>query len=161
MRFAREEMYGDGSRSPFGTSRPYSPTGPTTWLKYVTFHYRPGLPPDLEAFLADCFNRDAVAGDWPAAAGREAVVVKLPLPLAGFEAVLLSGDAAAAFRTLCEAGRAKLALVAPADQLQAFLSWRAGLQGHAIPWRVLDKLDRFLPPPEFDRLVFVSVPEST
>ena len=160
MRFAHKEMHDDGSRSPLGTSRPYSPTGPTTWLKYVTFHYRPGLSSELEAFLADCFNRDAIAAGWPATPSRDVLVVKLPLPLAGFEAVLLKDEAAGAFRAACEAARAKLSIVAPSEQLSAFAGWRTNLQVYPLPWRILEKIDRYLNPAEFERLVFVPTFES-
>lgn len=155
MRFAKEEVYGGGSQTPFGTSRPHSSGGPTTWLRYVTFHYRPVLPPELDAFLVDCFNRSAVAADWPLAETRDVVIVKLPLPMGSNEAILLVGEPALAFRTACEAGRARLAGVAPVDQLSEFAAWRTGLQASLLPWRLFDKIDRYLPPAEFDRLVFV------
>jgi hypothetical protein len=145
MRFAHEEVYADGSQSHFGTSRRYTAGGPTTWLKYVSFHYRPGLPPDLEQFLADCFNRDAVAADWPAAALRGAILVKLPLPLAGNEAVLLAGEAASGFKASCEAARARLAGVDPAYQLAEFEGVAGVLTGPPDP-HACSRKARPLPP---------------
>lgn len=158
MYHAQGEVYGDGSKSALGQHRPYRPDRATTWLKYVTFHYRPGLPAELEAFLADCFNREAVAADWLEASRNKAVIVKLPLPLGLCEAILLSGEAASAFCAACEAARTVLIGVPPQDQIGAFTTWRAQQPTLALLWRLMEKLDRYLPQAEFDRLVFSSTP---
>src|SRR5205823_5324636 len=139
-----------------GRQRPYRPDRATTWLKYVTFTYRPVLAPELDAFLADCFNREAVAADWPQAERLGAVVVKLPLPLGQCEAILLVGDAAATFRHLCETARTALTGTLPQDQLAAFAGWQSRQSAVAIPWRLLNNFARYLPPAEYGRLVFRS-----
>ena len=82
MYYAQGEIYADGSRSAVGQHRPYRPDGATTWLKYVTFTHRPSLPPELEAFLTDCFNRDEIKAQWPMLRSAGPLLVKLPLPLA-------------------------------------------------------------------------------
>src|SRR5262249_25983639 len=51
MYFAHSEVYENGSKTPEGAGRPFLAHGPSSWLKYATFHYRPVVAPDLIAFL--------------------------------------------------------------------------------------------------------------
>ena len=86
--FAREELFGtlDMARQARPTKTPH---GPTTWLRYVAFTFRPQIGPELTAFLADCYNREAVIAAYLDHPGSYAMAIKLPLPLAGYEAWLL------------------------------------------------------------------------
>jgi hypothetical protein len=77
---------------------------------------------------------------------RFAAAVKVPLPLGGAEALLLDPAQAAAFRAILEAARDALRAVEPAEQLGAYARVLAGLDGQPLPRRLLDRLERYLPP---------------
>jgi hypothetical protein len=144
MYFAGEEVYRDGASSPNGQSRPFRKHRATTWLKSVTFRYRPSVPPSLAAFLADCFNRDQVIALYLQARERFAVAVKVPLPLGGGEALLLERLQADALHGVIEAARAALQAAGAPEQLGAYARFLAGLDGLPLPRRLVDRLDRYL-----------------
>src|SRR5690606_16230729 len=93
--FAREEIY--GSNPTAKASRPSKRHGPTTWLRYVTFHFRPLLPQQLSDFLADCYNRADLVAAYLDGAAQYALAIKIPLPLGGHEGWLLPPREAGAF----------------------------------------------------------------
>jgi hypothetical protein len=92
MEYARREI----TATPYagGDSRPYRPGRSTTWLRYVSFRFEPVLPADLDQFLHDAVNRDAVVAAFLDQPGQWAAAAKIELPLAGTVAYLLGGAAA-------------------------------------------------------------------
>jgi hypothetical protein len=146
MRFAQVEVHADGARSPLGVGRPYRTggrrpgfgTSPSTTDRRSRPIWTRSWP------IASTATRWGVA--WPDAVSHHPVVVKLHLPLGGYEAVLLTGDAAAAFPTACQSARSAPTGVAPADQLATHAAWRLRQPSCPIPLRLLDKSDRYLTP---------------
>lgn len=83
--FAQEELYGGNPHA--NISRPFKTHGPTTWLTYVTFNYRPSIPEELEDFLKDCYNRTRLASEFLEFSKEHSLVVKFPLPLGDCEGI--------------------------------------------------------------------------
>jgi hypothetical protein len=153
MYFARKEVYEDGSRSSLGIGRGFTQHGPTTWLKYFTFNYRPTVPGVLAVFLEDCHNRDAIVETFLASPEAYGLCIKIPLPLNGSEGYLLDPDQARWFETVVKDLRSKLREVAPAEQFAGLAAHVAGLVPMNQPLSLLTRIDRFLPEHEFARLV--------
>lgn len=141
---SQEEMFRGGPLA--STSRPYKRHGPTTWLSYVTFHYRPAVPNDLEDFLADCYNRTRLVSAFLDASDEQELVVKFPLPLGGCEGWLLDQSAAKAFRDCVYAARARLKEAPPAEQVGELASFIAIAEFQNLPSRLLLRIETFLNP---------------
>jgi hypothetical protein len=72
--------------TPYAGETPARTAGPeydssTTWLRYVPFSFAPVLPAELDRFLRDAVNRDAVIADFLQQSGQWAAAVKVELPL--------------------------------------------------------------------------------
>ena len=148
---AYQEIHGTGAIAQ--TSRPTTRTGPTTWLRYYTFQYRPALPSRLDDFLADCYNRDTVAAEFLADAARVALAVKIPLPLGGCEALLLDAHAANDFNDCITTLRDRLSRADPADQFGELAAFIAGAAYAHLPSRVLLRIQPFLSSTAYATLV--------
>lgn len=125
MRAAAAERSGGDFADASSRSRDVD-TG-STWLTYITFSCEPELPPEVEAFLSDAVNRDAVARHLLMADKNWALALKIPLPLGGTVAMLLDPDGATWLRT--ERDRLKADLTGKSGQ-EAFArvaEWQAGL----------------------------------
>jgi len=144
MYFAHNEVYEDGGRTPEGVSRPFLPHGPSTWLKYATFHYRPVLSPELVAFLQDCYNREALIAEYQRDKAAYRMLVKVPLPLGGSEGFLFSSVQAQSFDATVETLRAALRAVTPERQFAELASRISQLVAAPIPLAVLTRLERFM-----------------
>jgi hypothetical protein len=144
MREAYREVYEDGRDSVLGQSRPYVHNRATTWLRYVSFHYRPAVPAALKAFLSDCYNREAVAAQYSATPSRFALAAKLPLPLGGAEAELFDDSAASALIDALQRARTALAAVAPGDQHDALNRFTRALPALPLPMRLLGRLEHLV-----------------
>lgn len=140
--FAREEIY--GSNAAAKASRPSKRHGPTTWLRYVTFHFRPLLPQELSDFLADCYNRSDLVAAYLDDAAQYALAIKVPLPLGGHEGWLLPAEDAGAFESGVAALLAELRKVTPKEQLGALAGFLAGSDMRLLPARVFLRLEAFL-----------------
>jgi superfamily II DNA or RNA helicase len=92
MEYARREI----TETPYagGDSRPYRPGRSTTWLRYVSFQFEPIIPAELDQFLNDAVNRDAVVAAFLEQPEGWAAAAKIELPLAGTMAYLLTDTAA-------------------------------------------------------------------
>jgi len=144
MYFARLELYEDGATLPNGTSRPFALHGATTWLKYVTFHYRPVVPPALAKFLEDCYNREIIIAAYQKEPASFGAAVKLPLPLGSAEAYLFANADADAFDQLVENARRTLAEVPPAEQIGRLAAHVAQLPANPVPIAIVHRIERYL-----------------
>jgi hypothetical protein len=142
MDYARQEI----DRSPYEgeLSREYVPRRGTSWIKYVSFEYRPVVPPELDEFLGDAVNRDEVVREFLANPEGFACAVKIPLPLAGTLAFLFDGGAAAWFNEQRLALTQRVASVTPRRSLAEIDEWRYELANLPIPQVVLAHIDRLL-----------------
>jgi superfamily II DNA or RNA helicase len=156
---AGQEVYGGKGMFQDQDHRPYEPFRSTTWLKYVVFHYRPSVPTALDAFLQDCYNREATLAAYQAAAEAYALLIKIPLPLDGFEAHLLGPDAAAWLRSTLAALRSALLAAPPAERCSVLDAERARLPGSPLPLRVVARLEWLLPDEGFSALSLALPPD--
>jgi superfamily II DNA or RNA helicase len=124
-------------------SRSYDPAVGTSWLRYVSFHYRPQLPERLQAFLVDATNREAVIADYLADRRNWAVAVKVQLPLAGSLVHLL--DKAQAEWFVAQRDRVRTSLQASERQTFGLVAdWRGSLQAVPIPLSIVERFEAYL-----------------
>lgn len=150
--FAREEIYGSNAMAK--ASRPSKGRqGPTTWLRYVTFNFRPQVASELTEFLADCYNREKVIADYLDNPGTFALAVKIPLPLAGHEAWLLTSEEAGVLDSCVATLRNKLIDTEPADQIGVLAAYLASADHRGLPTRVFLRVEAFLNADQHDARV--------
>jgi superfamily II DNA or RNA helicase len=140
--FAREEIYGSNAMA--RASRPSKRHGPTTWLRYVTFHFRPSLPSELSDFVADCYNRQELVAAYLDDETRYALAVKIPLPLDGYEGWLLSAAEAKAFEICAADALTELREVPVPSQFGAVARFLASRDDRALPSRLFLHIEAFL-----------------
>jgi len=136
--FAKREVHGPSPIDTMG-SRPFKPHGATTWLRYVSFTFRPAVPPALSEFLRDCHNVAQIEATYLEAPLQYATAVKVPLPLAGSEAFLLNASATAELTAALIDLRQKLAQAVPAEQFGALASYLASSNHLLLPARLLHR----------------------
>lgn len=141
--FAKKEVYGTASDAPPGI-RPERNNGATTWLKYVTFKYRPHLPAALANFLSDCHNQQSLEEQYLGSPDGWATAVKVPLPLGGFEGFLLDSVLGQMLDSALDALRSSLIACEPAQQVGVLASFIASSTA-ALPNRLLSRLEFLLP----------------
>lgn len=142
--FARREVNG----VPYaGDSRRAHQRGrSTTWLRYVTIAFKSELPADLDGFLADAINRQALVEQYLDGPSDWAAAVRLELPLAGAEAFLLTSQQLEWFHTERASLTETLASVAASRSFDEVTLWRARLRDAPVPMRVVDHFGQFLRP---------------
>jgi superfamily II DNA or RNA helicase len=138
--FAKREVHGPAPIESSG-SRPYRPNSATTWLKYVTLTFRPAVPAVLVDFLKDCHNAQQVEALYLERLTEHAAAVKVPLPLGGSEAFLLSTESKNELDTATSSLRTKLAAVEPQDQFGALAAFIAGAPYLGLPMRLLARFE--------------------
>ncbi len=141
MQYAHREL----TNVPYvgAASRSYDPAVGTTWLRYVSFHYRPLLPEQLQAFLVDATNRDAITADYLADPQSWTMAVKVQLPLAGSLVYLLSKTQAEWF--VAERNRVRISLQAAEHQTFGLIvDWRNSLQSVPIPLPIVERFESYL-----------------
>lgn len=156
---AGQEVHGGALIFKDQDHRPYEPHRSTTWLRYVTFHYRPSVPEALEAFLRDCYNREALLATYQTAPEDFELLLKIPLPLDGSEAHLLDSAASAWLRSTLDHLRSALRTAPPAERCSVLDSERGRLPGCPIPLRVLARLEWFLAEEGFGALTLSLAPD--
>lgn len=127
-------------------SRGYRSGRSTTWLKYVTFTFRPAVPSALEELLADSYNREPVLAQYVAQPERWRSALRLELPIHGSEAFLLDaqqsawldGQLTSLERTLGSSDRPRV--------LVDLESWRVALDRCPLPRRVIEHIEQLLRP---------------
>ena len=143
--FAKREVHGP-SAIESNSSRPYKPNGATTWLKYVTFSFRPAIPAKLAEFLKDCHNAVQIESQYLELSSQYVGAVKVPLPLGGSEAFLLdhpsNNELDGATTDLWQ----ELSAVKPAEQFGAVARFIAGSQHRLIPMRLLARIEYLVSP---------------
>lgn len=144
-------------RNPGGTSqsssRPYRPHGPTTWLKYVTFRFRPPLDTRLADFLEGCYNRSLAVSEYQRDPSRFAAAVKMPIPYEGFEAFLLSTHQAATLDTHIDSARTILHDAEPELRINKLAGYLAEAPSVDLPVRLLLRMEAFLPHASYEAYV--------
>jgi hypothetical protein len=141
--FAKCEVHGPDAAESSG-KRPYRRAGPTTWLKYVTFDFRPALPPALSTFLSDCHNATEVEAAYLQQPEVFATAVKVPLPLAGSEAFLLGPNEARALDAVIRALRGQLADANPGDQFGVLAAFLVNPMLPQLPHRLILRIEALL-----------------
>ena len=143
--FAKREVHGP---TPIETpgSRPYRANGATTWLKYITFAFRPAVPTALAEFLRDCHNVAEVEARYLDAPTTWVAAVKVPLPLGGSEAFILEELAYAEFDQATHSLRSRLAEAEPRDQFSVLAGWIAGAQTVRVSMRLARRFEFLLTP---------------
>ncbi|MFK3780960.1 DEAD/DEAH box helicase [Agrobacterium sp. NPDC089420] len=138
---AREELYGIPTFGLQG-NRPKPAKGPTTWLRYATFKFEPRVPTALAAFLADCHNRPAIEHTYLANPEEFAAAVKVSLPLAGSEALLLRPQTFALLQDRLHELAAAMRLAAPADRYAALAAYMAIGEPPPLPNQFVARIEQ-------------------
>lgn len=85
---AKEEIC--GQKDIYKSHRPYKENGATTWLRYITFNYIAKEDVALLEFLSDCYNSKIILSSINnSGIEKHHAVIKIKMPLNGFEAYLL------------------------------------------------------------------------
>ncbi|WP_159602925.1 DEAD/DEAH box helicase [Agromyces humi] len=141
--YARKEI--KDREYPGGESRPYNAGTHTTWLRYVTLHYRPRVPLDLDSFLVDAVNRNDILSAYIATPTAWAEAIRIQLPLSGSIAYLLD-EAQSGW---IQGARAELLGLLGKTPLEehfvAIASWRSQLSISAVPMTIVDHIAQLLP----------------
>lgn len=143
--FAKREVHGPAPIDTMG-SRPFKPHGATTWLRYVSFAFRPAVPTALSEFLRDCHNASQIEAAYLEGPLTCAAAVKVPLPLAGAEAFLLTKAATQALSTALTELRQALAQAEPSAQFGALAAFVAGSSCALLPSRLLHRCEFLVDP---------------
>jgi len=143
--FAKREVHGPAPIDTMG-SRPFKPHGATTWLRYVTFAFRPAVPMALSEFLRDCHNASQIESAYLEGPLNYAAAVKVPLPLAGAEAFLLTQAATHALGATLTELRQELAQAEPSAQFGTLAAFVASSSCALLPARLLHRTEFLIDP---------------
>lgn len=147
MEYARREIYGEPYAGASG--RAYRRGLSTTWLRYVTFAFRPTVSAELEAFLHDAGNREEVLALYSDEPNRWAAAIKVLLPLTGSHAYLLDHIQRGWFVDQRQALVDALKDVRGLAAFEAVDSWAGGLTASPLPIRAVREIDQFTRPEQF------------
>jgi superfamily II DNA or RNA helicase len=147
MEYARREITG----TPYAgdESRPYREGRSTTWLRYVSFRFEPVLPPELDEFLGDVVNRDAVVAAFLEQPEGWAAAAKIELPLAGTMAYLLTGTAAEWIEDQRRLLTRQLRDTKAEAGFGILTNWLMGLGSTPVPAPLLVEMRQFTRPERF------------
>jgi hypothetical protein len=120
------------------------PASSTTWLKYVTFHFRPAVPAGLSMFLADCHNAAEIEARYLQMPSRHASAAKVPLPLGGSEAYLLDDAATDELYKLADTLRTKLMNADPGNQFEIVAAFLVAAPFENLPHRLRGRMEHLL-----------------
>lgn len=155
--FAKREVHGPAPIESSG-SRPYRPNSATTWLKYVTFAFRPAVPSALAEFLRDCHNIAEIEARYLDAPTSWAAAIKVPLPLGGSEAFILDDLAFSELDQATHQLRSRLADAEPKDQFSVLAGCIAGSEHVRVPVRLALRFEFLLTPAaKADRVLMLNV----
>lgn len=148
MEYGRREL----QRIPYAAqdTRGYKENLGSTWLRYVTFSFAPIVPVELERFLSDAVNRDAVISQFLEAPEEWVAGAKLELPLTGSFAYLLSEAEAAWMLSQRAILVDRLRERPPEEALEEVARWRAELSNAMVPLRLVDNAAQFLRSERFE-----------
>lgn len=144
MEYARRELAG----APYAgkNSRPYQRGRSTTWLRYVSFHFRPSVPPALGEFLSDAVNRDPLLAQFIDRPAAWAAAIKIELPLAGTLAFLLTDDQAKWWEQQRRVLVELLKEAAPTDRSGVLTDWSMHLSSAPVAPALLSEIRLFTRP---------------
>lgn len=148
---AKQEM-AKGDSAAAAENRPYRRAASSTWLRYVTFTYRPAVPAALSAFLADCYNATAIETAYLDAPTDWFTAIKVPLPLDRYEAHLLRERSSVELREATHQLRALLADTPPERQFGELAGYLATARSMVEP-RVFNRIEFLLTPSAWLRQV--------
>ena len=144
IEYARREILGTPYHGQ--ANRPYRAGHATTWLKYVTFEFRPTVPEDLDALFADAYNRDELLASFSADPSKWWAALRLELPVFGSEGFLLETAQTEWFLEQYEELTKSLG-DAPRDLvIYELAKWRASLDPVPVPLRLIDQMAQFMRP---------------
>lgn len=153
MHWARKEQLGS-SDVPGQHNRNYTANGPTSWLKYFTFRYRPAIAPALDEFLSDCYNKEELVNELLLQPAKYKLIVKTPLPLGGYEGHLLGQDKAEQFQSVRTQAIEALSKVKLHEQYAVLAGFMATLPAAALPVVMLSRIEQYLPKHQYESLTF-------
>lgn len=143
--FAKREVHGPSAIDAIG-NRPYKANGATSWLKYITLHFRPAIPQALAAFLKDCHNAQEIEAQYLRAPLHAAMAIKVPLPLAGSEAHLMKEAESKVLVGMLDALRLELTQVEPRAQFGALAAYLMSAGALPLPGRLHHRIEFLLDP---------------
>jgi hypothetical protein len=141
--FAKREVHGPEPIET-GARRPYRLAGSTTWLKYVTFEFRPAVPTALSAFLSDCHNTTEIEARYLEMPSCYVSAAKVPLPLGGNEAYLLDAAATSELTKMADTLRGRLLEAEPGEQFGIVAAFVLGTPFQSLPHRLRGRLEYLL-----------------
>jgi hypothetical protein len=144
MEYARRELAG----TPYAaaSSRPYQRRRSTTWLRYVSFNFRPTIPPALSEFLGDAVNRDQIVAHFIEQPLAWAAAIKIELPLAGTFAYLFSDGQAAWWEKQRQELVVLLKEAAPGSRGGVIADWSMRLMSTPVAPALLSEMRQFSRP---------------
>lgn len=144
MEYARRET----TNVPYGgaENRPYRPGRASTWLKYLTFEFKPAIPNDLEVFLADAFNRERLFRGYCDDPHVWQLALRLELPVTGSEGFLLNNEQAVWFAEQIDAVTRLINASRREEALARISEWRVNLGSSPLPQRLISNFAQFLRP---------------
>lgn len=142
MDHARRELTGEPYAN--AQARGYLPSQGTTWLLYVTFSFRPTLPPELGVFLLDALNRESCIASYTQDPPSWRLAVKVALPLIGTWGYLLDGEQRDWFLEQREQLRTTLQQVQPQESFAAMMRWRLANGAVPVPQLLVERFDNFI-----------------
>jgi superfamily II DNA or RNA helicase len=147
MEYARRET----TSTPYAgnDSRPYRQGRSTTWLRYVSFRFEPVLPAELDQFLRDAFNRDALIAEFLQQPERWAAAIKIELPLAGTLAYLLARTDAQWVEEQRRMLTEQLRDARGAEGFGVLTQWAMGLGNVPVPPALLAEISQLTRPERF------------
>ena len=139
---AVREVYGcdQGIYMPGGRPKPDNHS--TSWLKYVTFEYRPTIPEHVAAFLRECVNRVDITSKLEGSSDIS-LLLRVPMPLVGYEAFALTEKQYDSFMDLRGGLVASLMNTPGIQQLAVAAAFLATQDGTDIPHRLRRWMDMF------------------
>ena len=145
MHAAQQELYKPGALHVEKHHRGFIPNGNSTWLKYITFHFEPSIPPELAEFLRDCHNAEDTAARYLLAPEQIAMAIKVPIPLGPQEAFLLQRQPADALQSTLTSLKAALTETPPEQRLKVYAAEVALLGADLpLPTAVVQRLEWLL-----------------
>jgi hypothetical protein len=123
-------------------NRPKPDNHSTSWLKYITFEFRPTIPENVSEFLGECVNKSEILakiedGD------AIALLLRVPLPLVGYEAFALTETQCTSFMALRDGLVASLKSTPGIQQLSTAAAYLAIKEAPEIHHRILHWVDMF------------------
>ena len=139
---AVREVYGCDQSNYMPGGRPKPDNHSTSWLKYVTFEFRPTIPEHVAVFLTECINRTEITSKLEESSDI-ALLLRVPMPLVGYEAFALTEKQYASFTALRDGLVTALKNTPGIQQLSVAAAFLATQDATEIPHRLMRWMDLF------------------